>query len=287
MATDGLVGVHGRRKWRKGRHPKMVPAPDLLQRDFTAERSDLRWVADITEFACEDGKLFLAGDPRPARPHASSAGRWVNARPPTSSSPRWSWLSVGASPSGELVHHADHGSQYTSLEFTNRLADWKLERVLRQRRRRVRQRRDGSVLGDAQEGDPPHLGTRRGASPAARCARSCSTTSRSSTTAHATRSASATAPPPRPTLPAGQPDLSKPRVHEIVATPRPARPGAIRQPGSSRRTSTATSRASRAGRSRNCPAVARDIRGGGGRQQGACCASSTRSPDQRSGPTTP
>lgn len=29
-------------------------------------------------------------------------------------------------PTRELVHHADHGTQYTSLEFTNRLADWKL-----------------------------------------------------------------------------------------------------------------------------------------------------------------
>lgn len=44
MRVDGLVGAHGRRKWRRGRHPAMVPAPDLLQRDFTAERSDLRWV---------------------------------------------------------------------------------------------------------------------------------------------------------------------------------------------------------------------------------------------------
>lgn len=61
MRVDGLVGAHGRRKWRRGRHPAMVPAPDLLQRDFTAERSDLRWVADISEFACCDGKLFLAG----------------------------------------------------------------------------------------------------------------------------------------------------------------------------------------------------------------------------------
>jgi len=60
MAHHGLVGVHGRKKWRNGRHPKMVLAPDLLQRDFSAERSDLRWVADITEFACEDGKLYLA-----------------------------------------------------------------------------------------------------------------------------------------------------------------------------------------------------------------------------------
>lgn len=29
-------------------------------------------------------------------------------------------------PIGELVHHADDGTQYTSMEFTNRLADWKL-----------------------------------------------------------------------------------------------------------------------------------------------------------------
>ncbi len=48
MATHGLVGVHGRRKWRRGR-PSTAPAPDLLQRDFTAEAPDQRWVADITE----------------------------------------------------------------------------------------------------------------------------------------------------------------------------------------------------------------------------------------------
>jgi transposase InsO family protein len=27
-------------------------------------------------------------------------------------------------PGGDLLHHADHGSQYTSLEFTNRLRAW-------------------------------------------------------------------------------------------------------------------------------------------------------------------
>ena len=60
MATRGLVGVHGRRKWRRGR-PNTAPAPNLLLGDFTAEESDQRWVADITEFACWDGTLFLAG----------------------------------------------------------------------------------------------------------------------------------------------------------------------------------------------------------------------------------
>src|SRR5690606_30767003 len=56
-------------------------------------------------------------------------------------------------------------------------------------------------------------------SPAPSSERSCSTTSRSSTTANDTNDDSATAPPPRPTLPAQQPDLPKPRVHQNGATP--------------------------------------------------------------------
>jgi hypothetical protein len=39
MAECGLVGVHGRRKWRRGTR-QSAPAGDLLERDFTAERSD-------------------------------------------------------------------------------------------------------------------------------------------------------------------------------------------------------------------------------------------------------
>jgi transposase InsO family protein len=30
-------------------------------------------------------------------------------------------------PDGDLVHHADRGCQYTSLEFTNRLAAWGID----------------------------------------------------------------------------------------------------------------------------------------------------------------
>jgi transposase InsO family protein len=125
MAREGLVGVHGRRKWRKGRHSKMVPAPDLLERDFTAERSDLRWVADITEFACEDGKLFLAAI-RDLCDH-SIVGWSMGERQTTDLVVAALVMALGRrEPTRELVHHADHGSQYTSLEFTNRLADWKL-----------------------------------------------------------------------------------------------------------------------------------------------------------------
>lgn len=34
MAAHGLVGADSRRRWRRGTHPKMMPAPDLLEGDF-------------------------------------------------------------------------------------------------------------------------------------------------------------------------------------------------------------------------------------------------------------
>lgn len=126
MAADGLIGAHARRRWRRGRDPKMVPAPDLLQRDFTAERSDLRWVADITEFACLDGKLYLAGI---RDLHDRGLAGWsMGERQTTDLVVAALVMALGRrNPSEELLHHADHGAQYTSVEFTNRLADWKLQ----------------------------------------------------------------------------------------------------------------------------------------------------------------
>src|SRR5215210_1278235 len=60
MREHGFVGAHTRKRWRRGR-PDIAPAADHLQRTFTAERPNLRWVADITEFPTGEGKLHLAG----------------------------------------------------------------------------------------------------------------------------------------------------------------------------------------------------------------------------------
>ena len=123
MRAEGLVGAHGRRKWRRGRHPAMAPAPDLLERDFTAERSDQRWVADISEFGCCDGKLYLAGI-RDLHDH-TLVGWSMGERQTTDLVVAALVMALGRrNPTGELLHHADHGCQYTSMEFTNRLADW-------------------------------------------------------------------------------------------------------------------------------------------------------------------
>lgn len=124
MGEHGLVGVHGRKKWRRGK-PDTAFAPDLLERDFSATRPDERWVADISEFHCFDGKLFLAG----IRDLFDKAlVGWAMGERQTTD------LVVSAlvmalsrrRPDAELVHHSDKGPQYTSLDMANRLSDWGL-----------------------------------------------------------------------------------------------------------------------------------------------------------------
>ena len=125
MADHGLVGAHARRKFRRGRHPGIVPAPDMLQRDFTAEVPDRRWVADISEFACWDGKLYLAGIRDLC--DRSLVGWSMGERQTTDLVVAALVMALGRrNPTVDTIHHADHGTQYTSLEFTNRLHDWGL-----------------------------------------------------------------------------------------------------------------------------------------------------------------
>ena len=109
MAECGLVGAHSRRRWRRGR-TNTAPAPDLLERAFTATRSDQRWVADITEFRCRDGKLFLAGI---KDLHDQGLAGWSMGERQTTDlvvNPLVMALARRA-PDGELIHHADRGSQ--------------------------------------------------------------------------------------------------------------------------------------------------------------------------------
>lgn len=61
MRAAGLEGVH-RRAWRHGtkQNPAAVPAPDLLERDFTATGVNQKWVADVTYVPTTAGWLYLA-----------------------------------------------------------------------------------------------------------------------------------------------------------------------------------------------------------------------------------
>lgn len=124
MRQNGLVGAHARRRWRRGR-PDTAPAPDLLERDFTAAEPDQRWVGDITEFATGDGKLYLAAI---VDLHDRSVVGWsMRERATTDLVIDALVMAIGRrQPDREVVHHSDRGSVYTSLRFANHLEDYGL-----------------------------------------------------------------------------------------------------------------------------------------------------------------
>ena len=61
MHRQGLVARRIKRRNGLTRQDKTAPKfPDLLRRDFTADRPNARWVGDMTEIPTAAGKLYLA-----------------------------------------------------------------------------------------------------------------------------------------------------------------------------------------------------------------------------------
>ncbi len=123
MRIHGIRGIGGpgkRAHRRPGRHS--APAPDLLQRDFTAVRPDERWVADLTEFKTLEGKLHLAGI---LDLYANRLVGWAISERRTAELPVDALVMAirRRRPRVGVIHHADHGSQYTSLSFCDRAYD--------------------------------------------------------------------------------------------------------------------------------------------------------------------
>ncbi|MEW6523701.1 MAG: IS3 family transposase [Bacillota bacterium] len=121
MRQAGLAGVHRRRlRGCTRRDPARSSYPDRIERDFAASAPDQLWVGDLTQHATDEGWLYLAVviDVFSRRVVGWSMGDRATAD-----------LVLGAvnmavynrRPGGGLVHHSDHGSQYTSLSFGERL----------------------------------------------------------------------------------------------------------------------------------------------------------------------
>ena len=121
MAARGLVGAHARRKWRRGR-PDVAPAPDLVNRDFTATKPDEIWAADVTQFWTQEGWLYFAGV---IDLYSRRVVGWAMSSSPDAD------LVIDAllmgferrRPDEKLIHHSDRGAIYTSLAFGNRAAE--------------------------------------------------------------------------------------------------------------------------------------------------------------------
>jgi putative transposase len=125
MRGQRLVGVHARRRWRRGR-PDTASAPDLVQRDFNPSGPDRLWAADVTQFRTGEGWLHLAAviDLWSRRVVGWAMDVTVNAELVTDA------LVMAFNrrrPDRRVVHHSDRGAVYTSLAFSQRVAELELD----------------------------------------------------------------------------------------------------------------------------------------------------------------
>jgi putative transposase len=128
MRQEGLVGVHARRRWRRGR-PDSASAPDLVDRDFSPSGPDRLWAADVTQFRTDEGWLYLAAvlDLWSRRVVGWSMSTAANSNLVTDA------LLMAFNrrrPDCRVVHHSDRGAAYTSLAFSRRVAELQLDQSL-------------------------------------------------------------------------------------------------------------------------------------------------------------
>jgi putative transposase len=116
MRRAQLVGISPRKaKFTTVRDPDAKPSADLVRRDFTATAPDKLWVADITYVPTWAGFLYLAvvlevwsrrvvGWAMSSTLHTQVVLDALN-------------MAITQRQPRAVVHHSDHGCQYTSVAF--------------------------------------------------------------------------------------------------------------------------------------------------------------------------
>jgi len=101
-----------------------VRAPDLVKRNFVAERPDRLWVADFTYCSTWSGIVYVAFvvDVFSRRIVGWKAARTMHTSLVLDALNMAAWCRRGVSLAG-LVCHSDAGAQYTSITYTDRLAE--------------------------------------------------------------------------------------------------------------------------------------------------------------------
>lgn len=119
MREAGLEGVSRRRKTRTTkRDDSKRPAPDLVERDFTADGPDRLWVADITYVPTWAGFLYLAVvvDAWSRRVVGWAMATHLRTELVLDALEMALWQRRPV----QVIHHSDQGCQYTSLGFGKR-----------------------------------------------------------------------------------------------------------------------------------------------------------------------
>jgi len=126
MQENGIQGAKRRGKpWRTTTpDPAGQRKPDLVDRDFTAERPNALWVADFTHLRTWEGVVFFSFVIDVFSRKVVGWQLATNMR--TDLVLDALRMALGLRTPGAdvaLVHHSDRGSQYTSAEFTQALDD--------------------------------------------------------------------------------------------------------------------------------------------------------------------
>ena len=122
MRAAGLQGCHRRRRHGLTRRdPAATAAPDRVERQFTPPAPDRLWVADITQQRTDQGWLYLAVvlDCFSRRIVGWSMADHLRTELVLDA---LDMAIAQRHPTAGLVHHSDHGCQYTSFAFGRRLA---------------------------------------------------------------------------------------------------------------------------------------------------------------------
>jgi putative transposase len=125
MRANGIQGAKRRGKpWRTTTpDPAAQRPPDLVDRDFSAERPDALWCADFTYLRCWEGLVFFSFV---IDAFSRRVVGWQFASHMRTDlvldALRMALTRRQAGADLELVHHSDAGSQYTSFAFQQVLA---------------------------------------------------------------------------------------------------------------------------------------------------------------------
>jgi transposase InsO family protein len=118
-----MHGIGGLTKFKRyqlttQRQPGVVPAPNWLNRDFSASAPNQKWVSDFTYIETEEGWLYLAVvlDLFSRRVIGWAMSQKIDTALVETA---LCMAPLERHPPAGLLHHSDQGSQYTSVAYRN------------------------------------------------------------------------------------------------------------------------------------------------------------------------
>jgi transposase InsO family protein len=120
MRRLGIQGLPAPKRKRRGPQTDGAAASDLVARQFTRDAPNQLWLTDITEHPTREGKLYCCAV---LDAHSRRVVGWsIDTRQATSLVTSALGMAVkNRQPTNGTIVHCDHGSQFTSWAFSERI----------------------------------------------------------------------------------------------------------------------------------------------------------------------